>query len=110
MKQKKNNVIKLRVLKDSPYFIDKLKNLWICCVAESAVYGAYITASGNQKRKIPMQLEATVITIISLLVLHGFGIYGAAISFLLAAIHISYRYTTFTLKLLKSSYLHREQH
>ena len=71
------------------------------CIAEAAVYGAYITASGYQKRKIPMQLEATVITILGLLVLHKFGIYGAAISYLLAAIYTSIRYTTFTLKLIK---------
>lgn len=70
------------------------------CVAEAGVYGAYITASGNQKRKIPMQLEATALTIIGLLVLHKLGLYGAALSFLFAAIYISYRYTTFTFKLL----------
>ena len=73
------------------------------CVAEAAVYGAYITASGNQKRKIPMQLEATVLTVLGLIVLHKFGIYGAAFSFLAAAIYISYRYTTFTLKLIKNN-------
>ena len=71
------------------------------CVAEAAVYGAYITASGNQKRKIPMQLEATVLTVLGLIVLNKFGIYGAAFSFLFAAIYISYRYTVFTLKLIK---------
>ncbi len=73
------------------------------CVAEAAVYGAYITASGNQKRKIPMQLEATSLTILGLIILHKFGIYGAAFSFLFAAIYISYRYTTFTLKLIKNN-------
>lgn len=71
------------------------------CVAEAAVYGTYITASGNQKRKIPMQLEATAITIMSLFILHKFGIYGATVSFLLAAIYTAFRYTIFTLKLLK---------
>ena len=71
------------------------------CIAEAAVYGAYITASGNQKQKIPMQLEATAITIISLFTLHKFGIFGASISFLLAAIYTAFRYTTFTLKLIK---------
>lgn len=70
-------------------------------VAEAGVYGAYITASGNQKRKIPMQLEATVLTVLGLIVLNKFGIYGAAFSFLFAAIYISYRYTVFTLKLIK---------
>ena len=73
------------------------------CVAEAAVYGAYITASGNQKRKIPMQLEATCLTILGLIMLHKFGIYGAALSFLFAAIYISYRYTTFTIKLIKNN-------
>lgn len=71
------------------------------CVAEAAVYGAYITASGNQKRKIPMQLEATAITIVSLFLLNKFNIIGASCSFLLAAIYLSYRYTTFTLNFLK---------
>lgn len=71
------------------------------CVAEAAVYGAYITASGNQKKKIPMQLEATCLTILGLFILHKFGIYGAALAFLFAAIYVSYRYTSFTLKMLK---------
>ena len=70
------------------------------CVAEAAVYGAYITASGNQKKKIPIQLEATFFTIIGLAILHKFEIYGAALAFLFAAIYISYRYTTFTFKFL----------
>ena len=73
------------------------------CVAEAAVYGAYITVSGNQKRKIPMQLESTIITILGLVILHKFGIYGASLAFLLAAIYISYRYTTFTIKLIKNN-------
>ncbi len=73
------------------------------CVGEAAVYGAYITANGNQKRKIPMQLEATIITFIVVFLLHKYGIYGASMSFLLAAIYISYRYTSFTLKILNKS-------
>jgi len=70
-------------------------------VAEAAVYGAYITASGNQKMKIPMQLEATVITILGLIILHKYGIYGASISYLLAATYIAFRYTLKTKQLLK---------
>lgn len=72
-------------------------------VAEAAIYGAYITASGNQKQKIPMQLEATSLTILGLIILHKFGIYGAAFSFLFATIYISYRYTTFAIKLIKNN-------
>jgi PST family polysaccharide transporter len=71
------------------------------CVAEAAVFGTYITASGNQRKKIPMQLEATAITILSLFLFNKLNIYGAAISFLLAAIYVSYRYTTFTLNFIK---------
>ncbi len=71
------------------------------CTGEAYIYGAYIIASGNQKRIIPMQLEATIITIVGLLLLHKFGIIGASCSFLFAAIYISYRYTSVTLKLLK---------
>ncbi len=82
------------------YWMLLLLTIGNICVGEAGVYGAYITASGNQKMKIPMQLEATLVTIISLSVFHKFNIYGAAISYLLAAAYISYRYTTFTYKLL----------
>ena len=70
-------------------------------VAEAAVYGTYITASGNQKNKIPMQIEATLVTILGLVLLHNHGIYGAAISYLIAAIYIAIRYTLTTKQLLK---------
>ena len=70
-------------------------------VAEAAVFGAYITASGNQKMKIPMQLEATAITVLGLAILHKYGIYGASVSYLLAAIYIAIRYTIKTNQLLK---------
>ena len=70
-------------------------------VAEAAVFGAYITASGNQKKKIPMQLEATVFTILGLITLHKYGIYGAAVSYLFAATYIAIRYTLTTKQLLK---------
>lgn len=95
----------LRILYGQEYYINAYPILLILmlgniCVAEASIYGAYITASGNQKKKIPMQLEATLFTIIGLAILHKLGIYGAALSFLFAAIYISYRYTTFTFKLL----------
>ena len=70
-------------------------------VAEAAVYGAYITASGNQKKKIPMQLEATIVTLLGLVFLYKHGIYGAAISYFGAAIYIAVRYTMTAKKLLK---------
>ena len=73
------------------------------CVGEANVYGAYIVASDNQKRNISMLLETTIITFISLFLLHKYGIYGASISFLLSAIYILYRYRSFTLKILNNN-------
>lgn len=71
-------------------------------IALAAIYGAYITASGNQHMKIKMQIEAIIISIISLVVFHNFGIYAAALSYLLSAIHIGIRYIITTKKLLKN--------
>lgn len=85
------------------YFILLILMLGNIGVAEAAVYGAYITASGNQKKKIPMQLEATAFTVLGLIILHKLGIYGAAISYLFAAIYIAIRYTLTTKKLLKEN-------
>lgn len=82
------------------YFVLIILMLGNIAVAEAAVYGTYITASGNQKKKIPMQLEATVLTFIGLITLHKFSIYGAASAYLVAAIYIAIRYTLTTNKLL----------
>ena len=73
-------------------------------VAEAAVFGSYITASGKQKMKISMQLEASVITVLGLVILHKYGIYGAVTSYLLAATYIAIRYTNTTKKLLNHRY------
>lgn len=70
-------------------------------IALGAIYGAYITAKGYQKHKPKMMLEASIITIISLLMFHKFGIYDAAISFLLAGIYAGCRFTLFARKLLQ---------
>ena len=69
-------------------------------VAEAAVYGTYITASDNQKKKIPMQLEASLFSIAGLILLHRFGIYGAAVSYLAATVYLAIRYTSFTISFL----------
>ena len=44
-------------------------------IALAAIYGAYITASGNQHLKIRMQVEAIFIAIISLAILHKLVLY-----------------------------------
>ncbi len=98
--------ILLKLLYGQEYYIDAYPVLLIqmignLCIAEASVYGAYITASGNQKVKIPIQIESTAVAVISLFLLHKFGIIGASISFSLAALYIACRYTVFTLSLLK---------
>ena len=56
----------LRLLYGNIYYINAYPVLLIqmlgnIAVAEAAVFGTYITASGNQRKKIPMQLEATAV-------------------------------------------------
>lgn len=70
------------------------------CCAEGAVYGAYITASGRQNKKIPIQIETSVITVIGLFVFSKLGILAPVITFLCSAIYISTRYIIFTNKCL----------
>ena len=70
-------------------------------IAAGAVYGSYITAKGHQKLKIKMMLEASAITFISLLFFNRFGIYGAAISFDIAAIYAGIRFVFCAEKLLR---------
>ena len=70
-------------------------------IAIAAIYGAYITASGKQKIKIRMQVEAIIITIISLLIFFKLGIYAATIAYFLSATHIGIRYVFTTKKILK---------
>lgn len=72
-------------------------------IALAAIYGTYITAGGNQKLKIKMQIEAIIITVISLLLFHNFDIYGAAFAYILAGTHIGIRYVIKTKQLLKQA-------
>lgn len=72
-------------------------------IALAAIYGAYITASGNQHLKIRMQVEAIFIAIISLAILNKLGIYAATISYFLSATHIGIRYVITTKQLLKAN-------
>ncbi len=74
-------------------------------IALAAIYGAYITASGNQHLKIRMQIEAIFIAIVSLLIFHKLGIYAAAMSYFLSATHIGIRYVIKTKQLLKKAEL-----
>ena len=70
-------------------------------LALANIYGAYITASGNQQSKIPRQIEAIFISILSLFVFQKLGVYAPALAYLLSSTYVGVRYTLFTLKLLK---------
>lgn len=70
-------------------------------IAIASVYGAYLTASGNQKVKMRMQIEAIIISIITLSVLHSHGIYAATIAYFLSATHIGISYTIKSIQLIR---------
>lgn len=69
-------------------------------IAIAAIYGAYITASGNQHMKIKMQIEAIFISVIILFLFHKYKIYAAAIAYFLSGLHIGIRYVLKAKKLL----------
>lgn len=82
-----------------PLLILSLSNIWL---AMANVYGAYITASGNQKYKIPNQIVAIFISIITLLITFKIGILSACIACFASSLYVAILYTKFALKLLKS--------
>lgn len=68
----------------------------------ATIYGAYITASGNQKIKVKTQIVATFIVVLMLIILHKYGIYAASISYLTAITYIGIVYYLKTKELLKN--------
>ena len=70
-------------------------------LAESSIFGAHIVASNNVNKALPILLQTSGITILSLFILKNLGIYGAAISYFIASIYLAYKYTVYSNKLLK---------
>ncbi|MBR6126974.1 hypothetical protein IKQ21_04740 [bacterium] len=68
-------------------------------IINGAVFGVHITANGYQNKKVQMKLETACITILSLFILHTFGIYGAIYSLLIASIYVSIRFTVLSLSI-----------
>jgi len=56
------------------------------------VYGSYLTASGNQKIKMRMQMEAIMISLIVLALFHKLGVYSAVISYFITYSYIGLKY------------------
>ena len=85
------------------YFVLLILMLGNIFFAIAGIFGAYITASGNQKKKIPMQLISTLISILGVTIFSRFGVYAAVFAYLFATMFIAYSYFSFSLKLLKNS-------
>ena len=98
----------LKLIYSQPYYLNAYPILLILTfsnisIAVASIYGAYITASGNQHLKIRMQVEAIIISIVSICLFHNYGIYAAALSYFLSATHIGLRYFIVTKRLLKQN-------
>ena len=72
-------------------------------LALANIFGAYITASGNQHLKIKYQILAIVISILTLLLTYKYGIYSAALAYLLSSSYIGIAYMQKTKQLLNTN-------
>ena len=70
-------------------------------IANGGIWGTYLTAINQQPVKVKMKIETTLITIIGLIILHKFGIYGVTYALLISSIYVSIRYTLCSLNFLK---------
>ena len=70
-------------------------------LALANIYGAYITASGNQHLKVQYQAISIVISILTLCFTYKLGIYSAALAYFLSAGYIGFAYMFKTKKILK---------
>lgn len=73
-------------------------------IALAGIYGAYLTASGNQKLKVKMQSYAIIITVITLVITFKFEIYAAILAYFLSAGYIGIAYMQKTKQLLKENF------
>ena len=74
--------------------------------AESAIFGAYIVASNNVNKILPILIQCSIIAAITLCLLHNYGIYAAALSLLISNTYLAFKYTNFVLFLLKEKERH----
>lgn len=98
----------LKLLYEKDYYLNAYPLLLILTISNisiaiAAIYGTYITSSGNQHIKIKMQLEAIIISILTLYLFHKYGIYAAAMAYFLSTTHIAIRYVIKTKKMLKQA-------
>ena len=70
-------------------------------IANGAIFGVYLTAIDQQYIKIKMKVETTIITILGLIILHKYAIYGAVIALLISSIYVSARFTFVSLRFIR---------
>lgn len=96
----------LLVLYKQEYYIGAYSILIILMVGnilvgQAAVYGAFLTAKGFQKKKILLQFQASIITIVMLFILKKYELYGVAYAYLCGTVYISFSYTLYSIIVLK---------
>lgn len=97
----------LQLIYFNPYYMNAYPMLIILTLSNilitiAAIYGAYITAAGNQKYKIPHQIIAIFISVIVLCVLHNFGVYSACIAYFISSLYVAIMYTQYCFKLIRN--------
>jgi len=70
------------------------------CLALANIYGAYITASGNQHLKIKYQTLAIITSVVTLLTTFKLGIYSAALAYFISTGYIGFAYMYKTKQLI----------
>jgi len=98
-------LLKLIYLKDyylNAHVILLLLMLAYTFIGISTIYGAHITAAGKQIVKVKVKVEASVITVISLISLYKFGISGAAMSVAVSGFYTALRYALWSIKIRKN--------
>ena len=78
-------------------------------IANGAIFGVYLTAINQQYIKIKMKVETTIITILGLIILHKYAIYGAVIALLISSIYVSARFTFVSLRFIRQGEVNERQ-
>lgn len=77
--------------------------------AEASIYGSFLTAIGKQKDKMKMQIEASIATVVLLIILNDYGLIGPTLSFISGTFVIAVRYTMYTIVTLKKDSLNTDK-
>ena len=88
---------------ENAYIVLVILSLRLIGDALDFIYGAYISACGKQKYKLPIQICGIFVSIICLLIFRRFGIIGVSITCLIAANFVGLLYAICSLILLRQA-------